>query len=254
MTETWRRYRRTGDLRSRNQLILAYSPLVKYLAGRMVARMPAHVEAADLVAYGLGGLIEAVERFDPARGVKFEAYASKRIRGAIVDELRSLDWVPRSIRGEARRIEEATADLSGSLHRVPTDAELAAQMSMDPEELDASLQRVADAHMVALDQPWDIGGSDGGETTLLQTLPAPEVADPAVNADRSELRQRITDAVLQLPERERLVLGLRYHQELRPAEIAEIIGVTESRVAQLHAKAVLQLRALLPDELEPALG
>jgi RNA polymerase sigma factor FliA len=254
LTETWRRYRRTGDLGARNQLILAYSPMVKYLAGRLVARMPAHVEVADLVSYGLGGLIEAVERFDPARGVKFEAYASKRIRGAIIDELRSLDWVPRTIRGEARRIEEATAELSGSLHRMPTDAELAAQMSMDPEELDASLQRVADARMVALDQPWDIGGGDSGDTTLLQTLPDPDAADPAASVDRADLRRRITDAILNLPERERLVLGLRYHQELRLSEIADILGVTESRVSQLHAKAVLQVRAFLPDELEPALG
>jgi RNA polymerase sigma factor FliA len=254
LTETWRRYKRTGDRSSRNQLILAYSPMVKYLAGRIVARMPAHVEVADLVSYGLGGLIEAVERFDPARGVKFEAYASTRIRGAIIDELRSLDWVPRSIRGEARKIEEATAELSTSLHRMPTDAELAARMSIDAEELDASLQRVADARVVALDQPWDITGADGGETTLLQTLPDRDAADPAASADRADLRQRMTDAILNLPEREQLVLGLRYHQEMRLAEIGEILGVTESRVSQLHAKAVLQVRALLPDELEPALG
>ncbi len=246
LDETWRRYKRNGDQTSRNQLILAYSPIVKYLAGRIIARMPAHVEVADLISYGLGGLIEAVERFDPARGVRFESYAGTRIRGAIFDELRSLDWVPRSIRSEARKIEQATAELSTRLHRMPSDAELAAEMSIDLEELNASLQRVADARLVALDEPRDIGGADGGETTLLATLPDPDAVDPATSAARADLRARITDAILHLPERERLVLGLRYHQEMRLAEIGEILGVTESRVSQLHAKAIIQVRALLP--------
>ena len=254
LTETWRRYKRGGHRQARNQLILAYSPMVKYLAGRIGARMPAHVDVADLVSYGLGGLIEAVERFEPARGIRFESYASTRIRGAIIDELRSLDWVPRSIRGEARNIEHATATLSTRLHRMPTDTELAAEMSIDQEELDASLLRVADARMVALDQPWDTGRGDGLETTLLETLRDPDAVDPVENADRADLRERITDAIMHLPERERLVLGLRYHQEMRLAEIGEILGVTESRVSQLHAKAVLQVRALLPDDLEPALA
>ncbi|HMJ95300.1 MAG TPA: FliA/WhiG family RNA polymerase sigma factor [Thermoleophilaceae bacterium] len=254
LTETWRRYKRTGDREARNQLVLAYSPMVKYLSGRIASRMPNHIEIADLVSYGLGGLIEAVERFEPERGIGFESYASTRIRGAIFDELRSLDWVPRTVRREARRIEEATADLSSRLHRMPTDDELANQMSIEPEELDASLQRVADARMVALDQPWNTRGADGLETTLLHTLPDSEAADPAASADRADLRGRIRDAILHLPEREQLVLGLRYHQEMRLSEIGEILGVTESRVSQLHAKAVLQVRALLPDELEPAVN
>jgi RNA polymerase sigma factor FliA len=246
LTESWRRYKKTGDQQSRNQLILAYSPIVKYTAGRIASRMPAHVELAELISYGLGGLIEAVERFEPARGVKFESYAGTRIRGAILDELRSLDWVPRAVRREAREIEKATADLSGRLHRMPTDAELAAEMSIETEALDASLQRVADARMLALDQPWDIRAADGVETTLLQTLPDTHAVDPAASADAADLRDRIADAIEHLPEREQLVLGLRYHQELRLAEIGEILGVTESRISQLHAKAVLQLRALLP--------
>ncbi|MDX6396818.1 MAG: polymerase sigma factor FliA [Gaiellaceae bacterium] len=252
LTETWRRYKRTGDRQARNQLVLAYSPMVKNLSGRIASRMPAHIEIADLVSYGLVGLIEAVERFEPERGIKFETYASTRIRGAIFDELRSLDWVPRTVRREARRIEEATAEFSSRLHRLPTDAELAAEMSIVPEELDASLQRVADARMVALDQPWDVRAADGLDMTVLQTLPDPDATDPAKHADETDLRERITDAILHLPEREQLVLGLRYHQEMRLAEIGEILGVTESRVSQLHAKAVLQVRALLPDELEPA--
>lgn len=249
LTETWRRYTKTGDREARNQLVLAYSPIVKFAAGRMASRMPAHVELADLVSYGLGGLIEAVERFDPARGVKFESYAGTRIRGAIFDELRSLDWVPRAVRREAKEIQEGTVQLSARLHRMPSDAELAAELSMDPAELDASLQRVADARMVALDQPWDSKGAEGSETTLLQTLHDPNAVDPAASADATDLRARISAAIARLPERERVVLGLRYHQDLRLAEIGEILGVTESRISQLHAKAVLQIRALLPDEI-----
>ncbi|MEA2650994.1 MAG: polymerase sigma factor FliA [Chloroflexota bacterium] len=246
LAETWRRYKRSGDQAARNQLILAYSPIVKYAAGRIASRMPAHVELADLVSYGLGGLIEAVERFEPARGIKFESYAGTRIRGAIFDELRSLDWVPRAVRLEARQIEQDTVELSSRLHRMPTEAELAAEMSIEPAALDAALQRVANARMVALDQPWDIRGADGVETSLLQTLPDPDAADPAASADAADLRDRIADAINHLPDREQLVLGLRYHQDLRLAEIGEILGVTESRISQLHAKAVLQLRALLP--------
>jgi RNA polymerase sigma factor for flagellar operon FliA len=254
LAETWRRYRRTDDKESRNQLILAYSPIVKYAAGRIGARLPSHVEAGDLISYGFGGLIEAVERFDPARGVQFETYAATRIRGAILDELRSLDWVPRRIRAEARAVEDATILLSTSLHRLPTDPELAAEMSIEQDELDALLQRVGDARMVALDQPWDIRGSDSTETTLLQTLPDPDAEDPSALADAKDLRERIADAIQHLPEREQLVLGLRYHQDMRLAEIGDILGVTESRVSQLHAKAVLHVRALLPDELELALA
>ena len=253
LAETWRRYARTGEREARNQLILAYSPIAKYVAGRIASRMPAHVELADLVSYGLGGLIEAVERFDPARGVKFESYAGTRIRGAIFDELRSLDWVPRRVRREAREIEAASSDLATRLHRMPTDLELGAELSMEPAELDAALQRVADSRMLGLDQPWDVSGADGSETTLLQTLPDPNAVDPAANAGATDLRARIADAVADLPERERMVLGLRYHQDLRFAEIGEILGVTESRISQLHVKAVLQIRALLPDEIAPNL-
>jgi len=254
LADTWRRYKRTGDHSARNKLILAYAPIVKYVAGQMASRMPAHVELPDLISYGMSGLIQAVERFDPERGIKFESYAGTRIRGSIFDGLRSLDWVPRSVRGEAREIEKATVELSTRLHRIPTDAELAAKMSMEPEELDASLQRVGDARMVALDQPWDVNESDGFETTLLETIPDRDAADPAVSAAAAELRERIADAILHLPERERAVLGLRYHQDLRFAEIGEIMGVTESRISQLHAKAVLQIRALLPDGLEPVVS
>lgn len=227
---------------------MAYSPIVKYVAGRLVSRMPAHVDVADLVSYGLGGLIDAVERFEPARGVKFESYADKRIRGAIFDELRSLDWVPRKVRAEARAIEHATLELSTRLQRIPNDAELGAELAMDPAQLDASLQRVADARVVALDQPWSSDASDEIQPTVLATLPDPDAVDPAASANEDDLRERIARAVMQLPERQRVIVGLRYYQDLRFAEIGEVLGVSESRAHQLHTKAVLQMKTLLPEE------
>jgi RNA polymerase sigma factor for flagellar operon FliA len=251
LAEQWLRFRRSGDRQVRDQLILAYSPIVKYAAGRIAAGMPAHVDVADLVSYGLGGLIDAVERFEPERGVRFETYAMQRIRGAIYDELRANDWVPRAVRTEAREIDDATAELTIRLQRLPTDAELAERLSLAPDQLDASLQRVADAHMVALDQPWGLTRAEGVQPTLLETLPDHGAVDPADSAHAQDLRDHIAAAIQRLPDREQVVLGLRYHQELTFIEIGDIIGVSESRVCQLHAKAVLQLGSLLPDELTP---
>jgi RNA polymerase sigma factor for flagellar operon FliA len=235
-------------------LIVAYSPIVKYIAGRLAARMPSHVELADLVSYGLGGLIDAVERFEPERGIKFESYADRRIRGAIFDEMRSLDWVPRTVRAEARAIERATAALSTRLQRMPSDYELAAELSMDSAQLDVSLLRVAEARVVALEQPWSSATSESDETqgTLLATLPDLDAVDPAERASVEETRERVVQAITQLPERERVVVGLRYYQDLLFSEIGDVLGVTESRAHQLHTKAVLQMRGLLAEDRPPA--
>src|SRR5438034_3771225 len=134
LKELWRRYKEDGDKRAREQLVLAFSPLVKYVAGRMSTGLPAHVEEADLISYGLLGLISAIERFDLSREIKFETFAMTRIKGSIIDELRSLDWVPRSVRAKAREIEKANAKLEHELHRAPTDAEVAAELEMSLEE------------------------------------------------------------------------------------------------------------------------
>jgi RNA polymerase sigma factor FliA len=249
LTEQWRRFTRTRDREVRDQLILAYSPIVKYVAGRIAGRMPAHVELADLVSYGLGGLIGAVERFDPARGVKFETYSAQRIRGAIFDELRSLDWVPRAVREEARDIDEATAALSARLRRTPTDGELAVEMGLDPTELQASLQRVADSHLLALDESWGEEGDLG--STRLERLADPTTPDPAGTVDGDDLRERIAEAIATLPERERVILALRYDQGMKNGEIGEVLGVSESRVCQLHARAVRHMRGLLSSEPAP---
>jgi RNA polymerase sigma factor for flagellar operon FliA len=245
LAEEWRRYTRTGSREARDQLVLAYSPIVKYAAGRIASRLPPHIEFADLVSFGIGGLIEAVERFDPDRAVAFESYAGLRIRGAIFDGLRSLDWVPRSVREEARHIQVAISELTARLHRVPTDSELAAELSMDTEQLGAAMQRVADTRIVALDEQWDQG--DGAQHTRLDTLPDADAPDPPAIALATELRDHISEAIGQLPGRERVILALRYQQELTNGEIGDVLGISESRVSQLHAQAVLRLRAIMPD-------
>ncbi len=245
LAERWRRYRRDGEREVRDQLVLAYSPIVKHVAGRIASRMPAHVDLADLVAYGLAGLIEAVERYDPARGVKFESFAGLRIRGAIIDAMRSLDWVPRAVRDEAREFEQTSADLMVFLQRLPTDAEIATALGIDADELDARMQRAANAQLVALDQPWGISGSDSAPTTMLDFLPDPAAGDPAEISDHADLAEQVAAAVLQLSGREQTILALRYHQDLTYAEIGEVFDVTESRVSQIHTKSMLHLRVLL---------
>jgi len=248
LAEEWRRYKKSGSREARDQLIVAYSPIVKYVAGRIASRMPSHVEIADLVSYGLGGLITAVERFEPSRGVKFESYAGIRIRGAIIDGLRSMDWVPRSVRAEARKIENAISELSVRLQRAPTDDELADRLSMSAAELDAAFLRVANSKLVALDEPLVTIGDGDNSRTRLDAVPDTDAVDASEGVMATELGREIAAAIEQLPERERIVLTLKFRQELKNTEIGEILGISESRVCQIHTKAVLRVRALLDAE------
>lgn len=245
LAERWREYSRSGDRRARDDLVLAYAPIVKYVAGRVAARLPEHVEAAELISDGFSGLLAAVERYEPARGVKFELYASQRIRGAIYDGMRALDWVPRLVREQAREIERTTAELAMSLQRLPTDAELARALSLTSAQLNVSLQRVADARLLALDEPWGSEAIDGDRPTLLDTLADSSAPDPALSAEGSDRRRLIRSAVGHLSGRDQVILGLRYHQNLTLSQIGEVLGISESRVSQLQTRAMLQLRTLL---------
>src|SRR5947209_13899059 len=158
----WREYRRSQDQGLRDRLVLTYAPLVKYVAGRVGSGLPAHVDESDLVQYGLLGLMAAIERYDPDRDVKFETYAMARIKGSIIDELRAMDWVPRSVRARARDIERAIAGLERRLHRVPTDEELAAKLGLTEEELGDSLTDISRSSIAALDELWTVNTSGGG--------------------------------------------------------------------------------------------
>jgi RNA polymerase sigma factor for flagellar operon FliA len=230
--------------------VVAYSPLVKYVAGRMSSGLPAHVEEADLISYGLGGLISAIERFDLSREIKFETYAITRIRGAIIDELRTLDWVPRSVRARAREIERANTKLEARLQRAPTDEEMAGELQMSPTEFQEALLQISNSTIVALDELWNVSDSTGDQVSLLDTLPDRGAPDPQHLVDQSELRDRIADSIAALPEREKLVVALYYYENLTLREIGEVLGVTESRVSQLHTKAVLRLRSKLQAEMD----
>jgi RNA polymerase sigma factor for flagellar operon FliA len=245
LRELWRRYKTTGDERARERLVVAYSPLVKYVAGRMGSGLPAHVEEADLISYGLIGLISAIERFDLDREIKFETYAITRIKGAIIDELRSLDWVPRSVRAKAREIERANAKLENRLQRAPTDEEMAEELGITVEEFQDSLLQISNSTVVALDELWTVSDSSGDQVSLLDTLQDPDAPDPAQVLDATEVKDRLADAIARLPEREKLVIALYYYENLTLREIGEVLGVTESRISQLHTKAVLRLKSRL---------
>jgi RNA polymerase sigma factor for flagellar operon FliA len=249
LRDLWKRYKTSGDPAARERLVVAYSPLVKYVAGRMASGLPAHVDEADLISYGLVGLISAIERFDLEREIKFETYAITRIKGAIIDELRSLDWVPRSVRSRARDIERANQRLENKLQRAPTDEEMAGELKITVEEFQESLLQISNSTVAALDELWSVSDSSGDQISLLDTITDENAPDPAAVMDQAELKDRVADAISRLPEREKLVVALYYYENLTLREIGEVLGVTESRISQLHTKAVLRLRSrLAPDE------
>jgi RNA polymerase sigma factor FliA len=253
LKDLWSRYKESGDQQARERLVLAYSPLVKYVAGRMSSGLPAHVEEGDLISYGLLGLISAIERFDLEREIRFETFAVTRIKGSIIDELRSLDWVPRSVRAKAREIEQTKAKLENKLQRAPTDAEMSTAMGVTQEEFQESLVKIANSSVVALDELWTVSDSSGDQVSLLDTIPDPDAADPARELDLTDMKDSLADAIARLPEREKLVIALYYYENLTLREIGEVLGVTESRVSQLHTKAVLRLKSKLQgDTLTPA--
>jgi RNA polymerase sigma factor for flagellar operon FliA len=241
----WRSYRTSGDAALRDRLILTYAPLVKFVAGRISSGLPSHVDENDLVSYGLLGLIGAIERYDPDRDVKFETYAIARIKGSIIDELRAMDWVPRSVRARARDIERAIAELEAKLGRAPNDEEIAAKLGLTQDELDSSLTEISRSSIAALDELWTVQGSSGDQVALIDTIEDTQGPAPTTALDQSEMKEMIADAISRLPEREKLVITLYYYEELTLREIGEVLGVTESRVSQLHTKAILRLKARL---------
>jgi len=243
-TSLFRQYQKTKNQAVRDRLILTYAPLVKYVAGRLGSGLPAHVDEGDLVSYGLLGLIGAIERFDPERDIKFETYAIARIKGSIIDELRAMDWVPRSVRARARDIERAIAELEAKLGRAPTDEEISGKLGLTQEELDDSLSEISRSSIAALDELWTVSAG-GDQIALIDTIEDEQGPNPQSALDETEMREAIAEAISRLPEREKLVVTLYYYEELTLREIGEVLGVTESRVSQLHTKAILRLKSRL---------
>jgi len=245
VTSLWQVFKETGDRGAREKLILHYAPLVTMVAGRVGAGLPSSVEQADLVSYGMFGLIDAIEKYETDRAVKFETYAGSRIRGAIIDELRAIDWIPRSVRTKARAVDRAYAELEGELRRSPSEAEVAARLEMGVGELRAVFTQLSTVNVAALDDLIGFGAERGDSLSLIDTLEDPGATDPAGNVEAQETKRLLARAIERLGEREKLVLVLYYYEGMTLAEIGRVLGVTESRISQMHTAAMQRLRASL---------
>ncbi|TAJ18022.1 MAG: FliA/WhiG family RNA polymerase sigma factor [Dehalococcoidia bacterium] len=239
----WERYAASGDPKVREQLILQFTPLVKYVMGRLAISLPAILDYEDILSFGTIGLIEAVERFDSAKGVKFETYAISRIRGSIIDALRSLDRLPRSVRQKVRETTEAITSLTNDLGRDPTDEEVAATLGLSPEAyrrhlIDASWTTVSLDNVGSHEDDEDGGGAAAG-------IADPDYQDFSVDMEHQERIGDLASSIRELPEREQLILSLYYQEELTMREVSQVLNISESRVCQLHARALGRLRATL---------
>ena len=242
----WTEYKDSGSSEARDRLILNYSPLVKYVAGRVGVGLPANIEQADLISYGIFGLIDAIDKYDQSRNIKFETYAISRIRGAIIDELRAIDWVPRSVRFKAREVEKAYTSLENKLKRPPSDAEIAEEMEISNDDLTAIYTQLSTISLVALDELMSVE-SGGDRLSMMETLEDTKTAGPTEAFESEEMKQILGEAVNRLPEREKIVITLYYYEGLTLAEIGTVLGVTESRICQMHTKAVLALRGKISE-------
>ncbi len=240
----WEAYRYNGDPAIRQELLNHYLPLVRNVAGRMALGFPKSVELADLVSTGVIGLIEALKNFDPDRGVKFETFAVPRIRGAILDELRSLDWIPRSTRAKAREIDRSTVKLENKLGRVPTHGELAHDLKMSLEDLAAALEDVSGTTLLSLDE-LVYREEDNRQVPRVETLESPKNDSVLGQIERQELRAFLINGLTDLSEQEKLVIALYYYEELTLREIGDIMCISESRVSQIHTKSVGKLRHMV---------
>lgn len=244
----WNAYLADRNSNMKEDLILQYAPLVKYVVGRLAIGLPNIMDYEDVLSYGTLGLIEAVERFDPTKGVKFETYAISRVRGAIIDALRALDRLPRSVRKKAKQVEQATTALEKTLGRSPTPFGGA-------ENLGVSVKRY---HGMIVDASWSTVSLDGlldtqeyGEGSAPIQIPDGNAHDEVIGrVEREELSEILADSVRELPERERLVVSLYYQDEMTMREVSKVMQISESRVCQLHAKAVSRLRTALRKSFE----
>lgn len=233
VSDVWEAYKSTGDRELRNKLVLRYSPLVKYVAGRIRPGLPQSVDMADLLSDGVLGLMDAIEKFDPERGLQFQTYAVPRIRGAILDGLRATDWVPRTVRNKIREIERAQATLEHQLGRTPDDQEIAAELGISIAELRQLYSKVAYTGVAYLDEVGMHDDVASGATTM------------HLDTDDDEMRTALVHAIRELPERDQIIVTLYYFESLTLSEIGQILGVTESRVSQLHTRCAMSLRTKL---------
>jgi RNA polymerase sigma factor for flagellar operon FliA len=242
--ELWRLYKKSRDPRIRDFFIRQYAPLVKYVAGKVAIGMPNNVEFDDLVGFGVFGLFDAIEKFDPNKHVKFKTYAVTRIRGSIFDELRSIDWVPRSVRQKTREVEESIRKLEASLGRAATDEEIAREMRIDLREFQQIMLKISGTSVLSLNEVW-YTGDENDKISIVESIESPSTFNPDTIVEKEEIKRVIVEAINELPEKEKKVLILYYYEDLTLKEIGEVLEVTESRISQLHTKAIMRLRSKL---------
>ena len=242
--ELWVLFKQNRDPKIRDMFVKQYAPLVKYVAGKVAMGMPHNVEFDDLVGFGVFGLFDAIKKFDPDKHVKFKTYAVTRIRGAIFDELRSIDWVPRSVRQKSREIEDTIHRLESSLGRAASDQELANEMRMTTKEFQKTMMKISGTSILSLNDVW-YTGDDNDKVSIVDSIESPSSLNPDIIVEKDEIKRVIIQAITELPEKEKKVLVLYYYEDLTLKEIGKILEVTESRISQLHTKAIMRLRSKL---------
>lgn len=242
--DLWKYYKDSGDPKVRDYFIKQYAPLVKYVAGKVAIGMPHNVEFDDLVGFGVFGLIDAIDKFDPTKHVKFKTYAVTRIRGSIFDELRSIDWIPRSIRQKTRELENTIQTLEARIGRSATDEEIAKAMHLNLEDFQNLLIKISGTSILSINDVWYSGDGDD-KITIVDNIEAPTSLNPDTIVEKEEIKRVIVEAIQELPDKEKKVLVLYYYEDLTLKEIGKVLGVTESRISQLHTKAIMRLRSKL---------
>lgn len=242
--DLWKMYQKKRDPKIRDFFVKQYAPLVKYVAGKVAIGMPNNVEFDDLVGFGVFGLFDAIEKFNPDKHVKFKTYAVTRIRGSIFDELRSIDWVPRSVRQKAKELDEVVRMLESQLGRAATDEEIAKAMNVSAGDFQKMVLKISGTSIMSINDVWS-GGEENDKISIQDSIESPESMNPDTIVEKEEIKKVIIQAIQQLPEKEKKVLVLYYYEDLTLKEIGEVLGVTESRISQLHTKAIMRLRGKL---------
>jgi RNA polymerase sigma factor for flagellar operon FliA len=241
----WREFKETGSKIAKDKLLVEYAHLVKYITNRLAVNLPKSVDRDDLTSAGVLGLIKAVETFELERGFKFETYAGHKIRGAILDELRALDWVPRSVRQKSRELQKVFAKLENDLGRAPYDDEVCEAMNITMQEYEEMLSDVTPTTIISLEEAMPNRESDSKELRIIDTIEDPGSDNPLKELGFAQVKEILKDAIMNLPEKEKLVVALYHYEELTLKEIGVVLDITESRVSQIHSKAILKLRSKL---------
>lgn len=241
--ELWARYKTKGDDAARERLILHHMRIVKYIAGRMAIHVPSNIDMNDLVGWGLLGLLDAIEKFDHQQDIKFTTYASIRIRGSIIDQIRSLDWAPRSLRSLARRVGSAREKLRQEKGGEPSSEDIATDLNLDPEQVDDAMRQLQTAQILSLDDY--LPAEDSSESRKIDVTSSAGAQSPGQMAETNERQEHLVQVILQLPDQQQKVLNLYYYEELTLKEIGAVLDVTESRICQIHSAAMKQLRKVM---------